>query len=773
MKAWSIIVCAAVLLAAQTITLGQKTKISVRKGKVKAETATTSVEIDEGKKGVLVPDNKPMVTVDNPLVDDVMKMLKLVEAEQKRGEVKIDSVFIMAGKADKDNIVGALYFEYPNMSGEAMETLKFGYASLIPGFEVYDLNGNLLKVDIKPVSLSGAAYTIHLKEKIGPGESVKVIGFAKLDEIPLFPGGAPAVWQEGPLWYFRTANMVRNCLNYYRFILPESAILVDTNRQIISSESVDGRLAVTMRNYTGQFNDGACKISFLWPDEDGTTLADIPDEYHGIKGLVVDEIEIGNFEDELAHNFLCVNSGNFFFKHKEGRHCTSGGWMSYDLKVLPYEPMVLSCLYWGSDEGTRLFDILVDGVKIATQRLQNNQPGEFFEVKYELPSELTEHKKEVTVKFEAQQDNWVGSVFGLQMLKSADSPKVAEPLSDLSEVTYDGLEPEKPMTRWAFLGPMPIHGVDYPPEEENQLKAFDDETFDKAKFEPKVEVGDEQYEWMQLHSRSAVVAPPRPANRLYYVYGYAWAQVDMPKETHAVLGIGSDDAVKVWLNGKLVHRHWVNRGLRKDNDLVPVTFKKGKNQLVLKILNGAMDWGFLCRAVKVESESILSQATYNGLAAGEYMKDWLLLGPIPVTLAGPDPTDQDMQKKSFAIEQFNLEEFKERVNVGGVDYEWAAYRSQSDIVDLRQPYGDRINSMAYAWAQVEIAQETKGVLSIGSDDAVKVWLNGKLVHERWGPVEPDGDRVDVVFKKGSNQLVFKHLNGIFDWKFSCRLLESR
>jgi hypothetical protein len=526
-----------------------------------------------------------------------------------------------------------------------------------------------------------------------------------------------------------------------------------------------------MRNYTGQHGDGMCKISFLWPDEDGTSLADIPDEYHGIKGLVVDNVRIGTLEDELAHGLLCVNSSSFSFKNKEGRHCVKG-WMSYDLKVEPYEPMVLSCLYWGSDGGTRVFDISVEGVKIATQTLQNNQPGEFFEVKYELPLELTEHKEKVTVKFEAHPDCWVGSVFGLQMLKAAAAPKEVKPMSDLTGVTYKGLKPDGYMTRWAFLGPMPIHGVNYPPEEENQVKAFDEETFDLAKFEPKVKIGDEEYEWMQLHSRSAVVDPPRPANRLNYVYGYAWAQVDMPKETRAVLGIGSDDAVKVWLNGELVHRHWVNRGLMKDNDLVPVTFRKGKNQLVLKVLNGVMEWGFLCRVVKVETEPILAQATYDGLNVGEYMKDWLLLGPIPATLAGPDPTDQDTQKKSFAVEEFSLEEFEPTVKYGGVDYTWSAYHSTTNSIDMYKPYGTRFNSMAYAWAQVDMPEQTSGVLSIGSDDAVKVWLNGKLIHERWGAVEPDTDRVDVEFKQGKNQLVFKNLNGIFDWKFSCRLFEK-
>ena len=328
----------------------------------------------------------------------------------------------MVVKLDKDNIVAALYFEHPNKSGEALETWKLGHASVVDHVDIYDLNGNLLKVDIKPVSLSVADYAIHFREKVEPGESFKLIAVAKVDEIPLFSGDTPAFWQEGPLWYFRTGNFIRDSLNYYRFILPESAILVDSNRRIVSSESVDGRLAVTMRNYTGEHADGIGKISFLWPDKDGTTLADIPDEYHGIKGLVVDSVRIGTVEDELDHGLLCVNSGSFIFRNKEGRHCVVKGWMSYDMKVLPYEPMVLSCVYWGGETGPRVFDISVDGVKIATETLLNNKPGEFFEVRYDLATALTEHKKKVTVKFEGHPESWTGSIFGLQMLKTADAP---------------------------------------------------------------------------------------------------------------------------------------------------------------------------------------------------------------------------------------------------------------------------------------------------------------------------------------------------------------
>ena len=67
---------------------------------------------------------------------------------------------------------------------------------------------------------------------------------------------------------------------------------------------------------------------------------------------------------------------------------------------------------------------------------------------------------------------------------------------------------------------------------------------------------------------------------------------------HYVLGIGSDDSVKVWLNGELVHQNWTTRGVGIDNDRVPVTFKKGMNQLVLKIQNQGGPWGFCCRLLE-------------------------------------------------------------------------------------------------------------------------------------------------------------------------------
>jgi len=72
----------------------------------------------------------------------------------------------------------------------------------------------------------------------------------------------------------------------------------------------------------------------------------------------------------------------------------------------------------------------------------------------------------------------------------------------------------------------------------------------------------------------------------------------MPEDRTATLGIGSDDGVKVWLNGELVHQKWLYREVVPDTDQVRVKFRKGTNQLVVKVQNALGPWGFCCRLLK-------------------------------------------------------------------------------------------------------------------------------------------------------------------------------
>jgi len=78
--------------------------------------------------------------------------------------------------------------------------------------------------------------------------------------------------------------------------------------------------------------------------------------------------------------------------------------------------MTLRCTYWG-DDGGRVFDLLVDGRTVATQRLERNKPGEFFDVDTAVPADLTKGKEKVTVRFQAHAGSTAGGVFGCVMLK--------------------------------------------------------------------------------------------------------------------------------------------------------------------------------------------------------------------------------------------------------------------------------------------------------------------------------------------------------------------
>jgi photosystem II stability/assembly factor-like uncharacterized protein len=140
----------------------------------------------------------------------------------------------------------------------------------------------------------------------------------------------------------------------------------------------------------------------------------------------IDSVAIGNEADEGKHNFQGNQSKTGPWVDRVWRDARRGGWFSYDLKVLPDQPMTLVCTYWGGDT-RKTFDILVDGQKIATQALTGSKPGNFLDVDYQLPAELTRGKNKVTVKFEAPPNGVAGGVLGCVMLKAGEQGKEKEP----------------------------------------------------------------------------------------------------------------------------------------------------------------------------------------------------------------------------------------------------------------------------------------------------------------------------------------------------------
>ena len=178
-----------------------------------------------------------------------------------------------------------------------------------------------------------------------------------------------------------------------------------------------------------------------------------------------------------------------------------------------------------------------------------------------------------------------------------------------SSASYQGLQPDEFMKTWLILGPIPVSDRETKPDEETQKKAFATDFLaehgGESGIQPKPglihQIKGEEYTWQLVQSEDDIVDLVEIYGKKEFVVAYAWAEIEMQEAKSVLLGIGSDDGVKVWLNGELVHENWIGRAVNKDDDLVPVTFQKGENQLLLKVQNMSQTWGFACRMLGSKS----------------------------------------------------------------------------------------------------------------------------------------------------------------------------
>ncbi|MBI3920444.1 MAG: HEAT repeat domain-containing protein, partial [Armatimonadetes bacterium] len=67
---------------------------------------------------------------------------------------------------------------------------------------------------------------------------------------------------------------------------------------------------------------------------------------------------------------------------------------------------------------------------------------------------------------------------------------------------------------------------------------------------------------------------------------YCFVELNVEKEQDVYLKAGSDDGIRLWLNGALIHDKLVDRGLTVDEDRVEAHLRAGANRLLLKVTNG-------------------------------------------------------------------------------------------------------------------------------------------------------------------------------------------
>jgi HEAT repeat protein len=118
---------------------------------------------------------------------------------------------------------------------------------------------------------------------------------------------------------------------------------------------------------------------------------------------------------------------------------------------------------------------------------------------------------------------------------------------------------------------------------------------------------------------------------------YALTWVHSEKAQPAQLQLGSDDGVKAWLNGQLVHANNAARAAMPYTDKANVSLRKGWNPLLLKITQNDYPWEFCARICRRDGKPLAGLRIDR-----DHEGEWRLpeKGATPVKPTTPVPADK-------------------------------------------------------------------------------------------------------------------------------------
>jgi len=187
-------------------------------------------------------------------------------------------------------------------------------------------------------------------------------------------------------------------------------------------------------------------------------------------------------------------------------------------------------------------------------------------------------------------------------LQAADAPaKGAKPTSQLVLPAQKTMSPESKhfVTKWLLLGPTTFGENEFGgfPQTGAADKEFvpDEAALDGTQTPP---AGAKAAKWQEKNFSNSANPGEIELGETEHAVTYAVAWVDCPEAiTNAKLLTGSDDYIKVWINGKLVHTYKTEcRGGEADQDTVTgISLNKGENRIVVKCVQVLGAWNFYLR----------------------------------------------------------------------------------------------------------------------------------------------------------------------------------
>ena len=258
------------------------------------------------------------------------------------------------------------------------------------------------------------------------------------------------------------------------------------------------------------------------------------------------------------------------------------------------------------------------------------------------------------------------------------------------------------------------------------------------------------------------------------ISSYAFIEIEATSAGNRTMRVGSNDSIKVWFNGKAVHKNAVDRGAADFQDNFKVAVKKGKNLLLVQVSERGGGWSMF---VGMEGKFTAAGKKYpkgGGDGKIEWPRDkitgpwlWMMAEAKAGWQGGAASTDFDSldeaSKGKVTEEKIAEEGAKAGQKVGKLKWTKGEISAQGGnnvndvMVKLRLGNGDINDHSSYAYINVVSPDDRSGLCWVGSDDSIKVWLNGEEVHKN--AVDRGAgnfqDKFEIDLNKGDNPLLVK------------------
>jgi len=207
----------------------------------------------------------------------------------------------------------------------------------------------------------------------------------------------------------------------------------------------------------------------------------------------------------------------------------------------------------------------------------------------------------------------------------------------------------------------------------------------------------------------------------------------------------------------LVEQYLANEELRDEAGLAAVQIADRLRQkdatrpkaAVEKVLSANVN----ARIRKMAQDVINEMEKFEG-----YILTWMVCGPY-----------MEKGKESRAI--FDMAFAPEAADAGGVEWKPLTEGLGSWDINLEATFGGKDHCAAYARTYIWSPSNQEASLELGSDDAIKAWLNDELVHANYAQrgAAPRQDVAAIKLHAGWNKLLLKVVDHEGGWVFCCRL----